>query len=589
MHTSSEPIPITLQRIAEQAPADRGYSFLEDDGVKSQFFSFTDLAMMASRFGAALIRHGLKKGDRVALIIPEQKTFAFSFLGAMHAGMIPVPVFPPQGLGAFNHYLERVRHILIKADVKMILTDDSIKKVLGSLLSKSLRLIISEKDLHVDETGMDLNSNASDKLAFIQFTSGSTKTPRGVSVLHSNLSAHAQCIMFEGLKVTPEDRGCTWLPFYHDMGLIGCILTPIVSATPVDFLPPLLFLKRPEVWLRHITQQKGSISFGPNSAYAHCVKRIKPSDMEELDLSTWRVAGCGAEPIHLSTLTDFTEKFQAVGFRKEAFLPTYGLAEATLAVTFAHLDRPPMGDSIQVEDMTEKGLATPALQGEKHRVTFVNCGKVFSGHELRIIDKKGNPCPERQIGEIVTRGPSITSGYFNDVPASSKTFRDGWLYTGDLGYLVNQDLYVCDRIKDLIIVLGKNYYPSDLESAASSVVGVRKGCVAAFSVSSPENEYGRVVVCTETRLTPNHYEELKEKIQKRILLDIGLRIDDAVMLSAGTLPKTSSGKIQRHACMERYLSNTLHPVKKGTSLEKLKQLMYSQLAYLPHRLRRGVR
>lgn len=478
---------------------------------------------------------------------------------------------------------------MIKAEAHMVLTDDAIKKVLGRLLSKSLRYIVSDKDLGVDQTEMEVNSLASDELAFIQFTSGSTKTPKGVAVLHSNLSIHAHYVMFEGVKTKPGDRTCSWLPFHHDMGLIGFMLAPIVSATPIDFMPTLLFLKRPVEWLRLITQQKSTISFGPNSAYALCVKRIKPDDMEGLDLSTWRVAGCGAEPIHLSTLTEFTKKFGSVGFRKEAFMPTYGLAEATLAVTFSQLDQPPIGESILVDDLTVKGWARPAIRGEKHHVTVVNCGKAFSQHELRIVDKDGHSCPDRKIGEIITRGPSIAAGYFNDVPASSETFKDGWLYTGDLGYLVDQDLYVCGRIKDLIFVLGRNYYPSDLESAASSVEGIRKGCVAAFSVSPPKKEIEQVVICAETRLPSKHFEELKDKIQTRILHEIGLKIDESVILSAGTLPKTSSGKIQRHVCVERYLSHTLHPAKKESALGKLKQIVFSQLAYISYRLRRGLK
>ena len=586
---SAEPIPIILQRIAERTPSDLGYSFLEDDGVTRRYFSYSEIAQIASRFGAAFRRRGLKKGDRVALIIPDQKTFAFSFLGAMHAGLIPVPVSPPLGLAAFNHYLESVRHILIKADAHMVFTDDDIKKVIGRLLSKSLRSIVSERDLGVDRTEMKVDSLASDELAFIQFTSGSTKSPKGVAVLHSTLSIHAQYVMFEGVKVESGDRTCSWLPFHHDMGLIGFMLAPIVSATPIDFIPTLLFLKQPVEWLRLITHQKGTISFGPNSAYALCVKRIKAEDMEGLDLSSWRLAGCGAEPIHLSTLTEFTNKFASVGVRKESFTPTYGLAEATLAVTFSPLDRPPEGESIVVDDLAVKGLAKPAVGGEKHHVTVVNCGKAFDQHELRIVDKDGHSCPDRKIGEIVTRGPSIAAGYFNDLPATSETFKDGWLYTGDLGYLVNRDLYVCGRIKDLIFVMGKNYYPSDLEFVASSVEGIRKGCVAAFSASSPKKEIERVIICAETRLPLKHFEELKNKIQKRILNEIGLKIDKSVILPARTLPKTSSGKIQRRICKERYLNHTLHPLKKESALGKMKQILFSQLAYISYRLHRGLK
>ncbi len=332
-------------------------------------------------------------------------------------------------------------------------------------------------------------------MAFIQFTSGSTSRPKGVTLTHANLAANIKCIMNDGLRIRPEDVAISWLPLYHDMGLIGFVLAPLYHCVPVIYLPPLLFLKRPVTWFQAFTRHQAHIAYAPNFGYALCVKRIKAADLEGLDLSTWRVAGCGAEPIRPETLEAFADAFSRIGFRKEALYPSYGMAESALAVAFTELDEGMKAIGVDGPTLWAKGEAKLVPEDHENVVRLVSCGREFPDHKIRIFDPDDtaseHPLPERRVGEIRIAGPSVMSGYWEDAERTRETFAGGFLKTGDLGFLSDGHVFVCGRSKEVVIVNGRNYYPQDMEWEAGKVDGVRRGNVVAFRIARPQRRRAR--------------------------------------------------------------------------------------------------
>src|SRR4051812_26736463 len=338
--------PTLAAAIEDAAKADPtvGFRFVSDDGVpgfggkatSEASFSYTALERASARYGGALQALGLTKGDRVVLICPANEDFILCFFGAVRAGIVPVPIYPPVGLGQLQGYLDNTRHIVAKSGARTLVTTAQIKRLLGTVQASapSLESVVAVEAIRESLEPLKGTKLGPDDIAFLQFTSGSTSRPKGVTLTHANLMANIKCIMHDGLGASDADVGVSWLPLYHDMGLIGFVLAPLVKRTSVVFLPPLLFLKRPVSWLQAITRHKGSIAYGPNFAYALCVKRVRERELEGLDLSSWRVAGCGAEPIRPETLEAFSEMFAKVGFKKEALLPSYGMAESSLAISF---------------------------------------------------------------------------------------------------------------------------------------------------------------------------------------------------------------------------------------------------------------
>lgn len=585
--SAPQSIPAALCNAAAQGDPLRGFTFVGEEG--EAFYSFEEVAGQAAMYAAAMLRMGLRPGDRVALALPDNAEFVFSFLGAMHAGLIPVPMYPPQGLGKLGFYLEHARHILRLSESSLLITSSQVKTVLGSLIGGSLRSISTVQALGVDDTQAPLARLRPEDPAFIQFTSGSTSRPKGVVLTYGSLNANMQCIR-TGLKMNSDDVGCAWLPLYHDMGLIGFVLTPITNCTPVVLIAPFVFLKRPVEWLRRMTQHRATISFAPNFGYGLCASRVRERDQQALDLSSWRAAGCGAEPIQISTLESFHARFKAVGFKRNAFLLAYGLAENTLAVTFSPLGTPPRSERVRLDELTADGFASAADADDPSAVTVANCGSRFAGHEVAILDGDGNRCAPRQVGEIVLRGPSVMKGYYNNPAATAETIRGGWLYTGDLGFLLDGDLFVCGRIKDLIIVAGRNYHPSDVELVVSNVPGIRTGRVVAFSLAALEDDGAeRVVVCAETKAKQAQYGPIAEQVKSHVLEALGLKVSDVVLLARGCLPRTSSGKLQRNKTRELYLDRKLESASRNEGkLALLWHLAGSQWGFLKKRVSSAV-
>ncbi len=588
----TDALPATLCA-ALAAVADRdttGYSHLLHEKQPASFVSYAEMWRRAQRCAAALQAMGVRRGDRVGLILPDSSEFIDCIFGAMLAGAIAVPVYPPMNLGQFDAYLTNTTHILRQAGCSVVLTDARVRPILGKLMGSvpGLRVIetyaaaLADIDTRAEPRGVVV---APDDVAFLQFTSGSTSRPKGVTLTHANLMANIAAIGGgAGIQIARDTAAVSWLPLYHDMGLIGFVFTPIVFATKsILFISPLMFLKRPSIWLRHLSEQKASITFAPNFAYGLCTTRVKDSELSGVDLSSLRVAGCGAEPIQHGTLRAFADRYAPYGFRSTAFLPCYGMAEHSLAVTFVELAADLKADRVDAAALAERRAEPAHDDGEQPALDVVCCGRSFPGHDLRIVDEAGAPVEERMVGQIELRGPSVMVGYWNDPERTAEAFHDGWMRTGDLGYLADGELYVCGRSKDLIILHGRNYHPQDIEWQASQVEGVRRGNVIAFGLHHPELGREYVVVAAEARTTGEAADEaaMQRQIEVRVLEALALKVDEVVLLPPGSLPKTSSGKLQRSKAAEMYGRGELGKgVGPASKLGLLKHLAASRWGFI---------
>ncbi len=575
-------VPEALDAAAERVGA--GFTFVRDDGSEEDW-TFQRLADESRRIAVALADRGMKPGDRVALVLPAPGEFIPAFLGVVRGGGVPVPLYPPMGLGQLGGYLDHAHHIVGAAKAAYVVTNAQIKAVIGKLLTlvPDVRQMLTMADLEGDASLFRDPGLRSEDTCFLQFTSGSTSRPKGVIVTHGNLGHNCKAIMREGLSTDEADRGLSWLPLFHDMGLIGFVLAPIHHQVPVTFMSPLMFLKRPATWLEYLSKHRGTITYGPNFAYAIATKRVRERDMEGLDLSCVRIAGCGAEPIQAETLRAFVKKFGEVGFRQSAFVPSYGMAENTLAIAFSNGIPTDVVDS---EKLWAEGAAVPADGGgDAETVEIVGCGAAFPNHDIRIVDPETRaPLPERRVGEIQVKGPSVMPGYFEDEESTRQTIDpEGWLSTGDLGYLADRQIFICGRKKDVIIVNGKNYYPQDLEWVAGEVEGIRTGNAIAFA--SYREGLGReaVVVVAETREKDGH-DALATQVKNAVYQTTGLMVDEVAVVEAGTIPKTSSGKVQRQKARQLYESGEL--VKRGEegALKIAARVAESQLAHMRLRI-----
>ena len=554
----------TLIDVLRQAATvdDRGYTFLDND-LSPRDWSFQRLSQEADRRARYFLSLGCKKGDRIAMVVPDGEAFVLNFLGAVRAGLVPVPMYPPLALGKIDSYLDAAARIVRTAKARFLITTKQVSPILWNLLGKVAGLedlLITDKirdhdDSKVDATLESVVVEPTDA-CFLQFTSGSTSDPKGVVITHENLVANAHAIMIDGLNSDPAtDRGVSWLPLYHDMGLIGFVVAPLLNQVPVVFIPTLAFVKRPTIWLDTISKYRGTITFAPNFALGLAAKRASAKRLEQLDLSCLRVLGCGAEPINPATMRMFIDTFRPAGLNENAVMPAYGMAEATLAITFDRLDQPITTLRIDRDRYESEQVATP-VQDDGVRggaLELVGCGNTFPHHEVAVMGDNGQPLAAGQVGEIVVKGPSITAGYFDNPRSTEHLLRDGWLHTGDLGFTHEGHLYISGRMKDLIILNGRNYYPQAIEWEVEQVEGVRKGNVVAFSVPGDTTE--ELVIAAETKADDE--KALSAAIVTHLKSTVGVRATDVKLVGPGQLPKTSSGKLQRRKAALMYERGTL--------------------------------
>ena len=540
----------TLPEALDQASrAGGGYCFTSNGADRHR--PYADVRQAACRVARALRESGLRRGDLVALVLGDAEQFLTGLFGASMSGVIPASLYPPTITSDLTRYLDLTAGILRASGARAVVTWRALAPEFEKLRAScpDLAMVLSIETLDAPASEPDAAPSLDD-IAFVQFTSGSTAVPKGVALTHRSVSSNVDAMNGPaGVATSAGDVAVSWLPLNHDMGLVGMVLGPLYAARPCVLMTPQAFVKRPVEWLRTLTRHRGTISFAPNFAFDLCVRRVKDRDLEGLDLSHWRIAGCGAEPVHAPTLAAFAAKFAAVGFRDTSFLPSYGLAEHVLAATFPARGRAPRVEDLAADELTEHRTARAAAAGEL-AVRLVSCGRPFPGHQIQIVDEDGQPLPQRQVGEIVLAGPSVMLGYYRDVELTAETIRDGWLRTGDLGYLSDGELFVCGRIKDLIIVNGRKYHPQDFEWAVDSLAGVRRGRVVAFGTTA-SGRADQVVIVVEPSGTVAAA-ALADAIRREVSDLFGLYVDEVVLVPSGTVGRTTSGKVQRSATKARY-------------------------------------
>ena len=557
----------------------------DEQGEHSHTLTFGELYTAAQKCAEELGRRGVPPGGRISLMLPTSRQFFICYAGILLAGAVPVPIYPPFRADRIEEYAERQSAILNNAEVCLLLTfrrAEAVAKLLKPRVKSLLGVVDAEKLLEAAEkepppapgalpaflSGSRVRKGSD--IALLQYTSGSTGDPKGVTLTHTNLLANMRAIA-EAVQMGPNDVGVSWLPLYHDMGLIGAWLTLLLHGVPLVVMSPLAFLTRPERWLQAVSKYKGTIGAAPNFAFELCVRKISDKAMEGVDLSSWRAALNGAEPVNPETLERFTNRFSKYGFRREAMLPVYGLAEAALGVTFPPLYRGPKVDRVERETFTTQGRAVPTKAEDENAIAFVSSGVALREHEVVIVDKDGKEVSERTEGFLWFRGASSTSGYYKNAEATESLFAGGpahaegefpWVNSGDRAYQADGEIYITGRVKDIIIKGGRNLYPHEVEELASRVEGIRKGCVVSFGLKGEETGTEKLVIVAESR------EEDRGKraavvaaINEQVSRGLGLPPDRVELIPPGSIPKTSSGKLRREETKQLYLARTLTTAK----------------------------
>jgi fatty-acyl-CoA synthase len=555
----------------------------EDDerGEHHYTLTFGELYAAAQKCAEELARRGVPPGGRVSLMLPTSRQFFICYTGILLAGAVPVPIYPPFRADRIEEYAGRQSAILNNAGVSLLLTfrrAEAVAKLLKPRVKSLLDVVEAEKLLEAAQkaplpapgalpafiSGTRIREGSD--IALLQYTSGSTGDPKGVVLTHANLLANMRVIA-QGVQLGREDVGISWLPLYHDMGLIGAWLTLLMHGVPLVVMSPLAFLTRPERWLQAMSKHKGTITAAPNFAYELCVRKISDKALEGVELSSMRVVMNGAEPVNPETLERFANRFTKYGFRREAMLPVYGLAEASLGVTFPPLDRLPRVERVEREAFTAQGRAVPATEGDETAIAFVSAGKSFPGHDVMIVDEQGSEVAERVEGFLWFRGPSGTSGYFENPEATAKLMPQGpaqregeypWLNSGDRAFQADGEIFITGRVKDIIIKGGRNLYPHEVEELAARAEGIRKGCVVAFGLKDKSSGTEKLVIVAESREEDGaRRKKIVAAINDEVSRGLGLPPDRVELIPSGSIPKTSSGKLRRDETKQLYAAGTL--------------------------------
>ena len=563
----------------------RLHLLLEDQ--ESQPLTYHDLDHGARAMAAGLQQHGLQPADTVAIMLPTGLDYFFTFFGILLAGGVPVPLYPPARPSQIEEHLRRHRTILDNCGARFLVTDPRVKGVAGLLRGAVATLervdtVAAFRGRAGDFTAVPIRAGDT---AFLQYTSGSTGDPKGVILTHANLLANIRA-MGRACAVRSDDVFVSWLPLYHDMGLIGAWLGSLYHGCLLVIMPPLSFLARPERWLAAITRHGGTLSASPNFGYEFCSRRISDATLADLDLGSWRMAFNGAEPVSPVTIETFCQRFASCGFRREAMTPVYGLAESSVGLVFPPPGRGPVIDRVRRGPLVSDGRALPASDQDATALRFVGCGFPLPGHQVRVVDESDRELPERRQGRLQFKGPSATSGYFRNPDQTRALFHGPWLDTGDLAYIAGGEVFLTGRIKEIIIRGGRNIYPHELEGAINDIEGIRRGCTAVFGATDPDSGTERLVVLAESRKRDaGTLETLRQQINEVTVDLLGTPPDDVVIAPPGTVLKTSSGKIRRTACRALYEEGRLTGPQRAVWL----QLVRLFLAGLAPRGRRLLR
>ena len=554
---SAETLVAVLEWHVRNHP-DRPHIRLYSDQDDGEIVTYHDLWQGAEQIAAGLLHFGLGAGESVLIMLPTGRDYFYSFFGVLLAGGVPVPVYPPGRLKQIGEHLQRHTAIAANCLARIMISMPETKRFAQIMHKQVMNL---QHVLSVDElSGHKVNAAATLRrpvlhagdTAFLQYTSGSTGLPKGVVLSHANLLANIRT-MGQKIKVSSDDVFVSWLPLYHDMGLIGAWLGSLYFACQLVIMSPLSFLAKPQRWLWAIHRFGGTLSAAPNFAYELCLRRIDDRDIEGLDLNSWRIAFNGAEAVNPNSMQRFIKHFAAYGFRAETMMPVYGLAESSVGLAFPTPGSGPTVDRIKRIPFMDSGRAIPAEDTDKNVLEFVCCGQPLPGHQVRIVDSNDRELPERTEGSLQFLGPSATSGYFKNPAQTSSLFHGQWLDSGDKAYIAGGDIYITGRTKDIIIRAGRNIYPEELEEAVGKITGVRAGNIAVFGSTSPQSGTEELVILAESRnKDPQALENVRTSINAAVTDLIGTPPDKVVFAPPNTVLKTSSGKIRRHASKKIY-------------------------------------
>ncbi|GKT09568.1 AMP-binding protein [Desulforhabdus sp. TSK] len=584
----AETLPEVLHWHVQRHP-DRLHIRFYSDAGEGEGLTYRQLLEGAEALAAGLQERGLQPLEPVAVMLPTGKDYFFSFMGILMAGGVPVPMYPPVRRSQIEEHLKRHRAILENcAAVTLITLPEA--KAFGKLLKtqvETLRSLVTVEELSTRASSYRAPSRRTQDTAFLQYTSGSTGNPKGVVLNHANLLSNIRA-MGQVMQVNSDDVFVSWLPLYHDMGLIGAWLGSLYYAVPLIILSPLDFISRPQRWLQAIHRYRGTLSAAPNFGYELCIKRLRDEDLEGLDLSSWRGAFNGAEPVSPDSLEGFCRRFSPYGFRPEALMPVYGLAESSVGLAFPPPGREPLIDAVDRGTFMREGLAVSVGASDSRALRFVACGRPLPGHEVRVLDPSDRELPERHEGRLQFRGPSVTSGYFRNPEQNRLLFQGDWLNSGDLAYIAGGDIFITGRTKDIIIRAGRNIYPRELEEAVGNLEGIRKGNVVVFGSADPVSGTERLVVLAETRVEdPTELERLRQEIAALTTDLVETPPDEVVLCPPGTVLKTSSGKIRRSASRELFESGKIGSRQRAAWGQILRALL-SGLGPEWRRVRRAV-
>jgi fatty-acyl-CoA synthase len=562
--TSNDALPFqlgTFETLVEgldyAAKGQTGYNYYTRRGELRQSLSYAELRENAVSLARKLVKLKLPRGARIGLVAETTPDFQCFFFACQYASLLPVQLPVPMNLGGKDAYIEQLRRMIVSADPSVAMaSSDMIGLLRQAADGLEIPMVGTPQDFYTLPEGPELRPAGRDDLCYIQYSSGSTSDPKGVIVSQRSASSNVRAITLHGLDVRQGDRCASWLPLYHDMGLIGFCISPTFSQLSVDYIATADFARRPLMWLRLISENRSTVGFSPSFGYDLCRRQGGNGSAEGLDLSSWRVAGIGGDMVRAGVLNSFAKTFAGNGFKRSAFVPSYGLAESTLAVSFAPLEGDFQVDRVDKKELARSGRAVPAAADTpaENARSFVLCGKAMPEHEVAIRDQRGKHLSDREVGRILVRGPSVMVGFFQDPESTAAVLsEDGWLDTGDLGYTIDGALVITGRSKDLIICNGRNIWPQDIEWAVEKLPGIRNGDVAAFSVDVPETGEEVVTVVQCRTGEEDARKQLMQDVNAIVRKSVG--IDTKVVLAPiRSLPLTSSGKISRNFTKVRYLS-----------------------------------